>query len=136
MPHHHFPAEPSNPAACPDWWAHGPSLHRFVVDLLAAELAQARPGRPPRAAPWPLDLEFVRDLGADSLELHGMGTALADALDLRAAGGDERLLARPCLEDWLDAAREGLRPDASRVSFRTSGSSGSPKRCTHAVATL
>jgi long-chain acyl-CoA synthetase len=118
------------------WWEHAPSLQRFVTDLLAAELALARPGRPPRAAPWPLELEFVRDLGADSLELHGMGTALADALDLRAAGVDERLLARPCLKDWLDAARAGLSENASRVSFRTSGSTGSPKRCTHALGTL
>jgi len=118
------------------WWTHAPSLHRFVVDLLAGELGLARPGRPPRAAPWPLDLEFVRDLGADSLELHGMGTALADALDLRGADIDERLLAQPCLEDWLDAACACLRADATRVSFRTSGSSGNPKRCIHTLATL
>jgi len=120
----------------PEWWTHAPSLRRFVVDLLAGELGLARPGRPPRAAPWSLDLEFVRDLGADSLELQGMGAALADALDLRAAGVDERLLARPCLDDWIEAAREGLRTDAARVTFHTSGSSGSPKRCTHALATL
>jgi long-chain acyl-CoA synthetase len=118
------------------WWTHTPSLHRFVADLLAGELSLARPGRPPHAAPWPLDLEFVRDLGADSLELHGMGTALADALDLRGADIDERLLAQPRLEDWLDAARARLRADAARVSFRTSGSSGNPKRCTHTLATL
>ncbi|WP_197065244.1 AMP-binding protein [Massilia sp. 9096] len=118
------------------WWTHAPSLHRFVADLLSAELGLARPGRPPRATPWPLDLEFVRDLGADSLELHGMATALVDALDLRVAGVDERLLARPCLEDWLDAARTGLAMDAVRLNFRTSGSSGSPKRCTHSLATM
>jgi long-chain acyl-CoA synthetase len=118
------------------WWEHAPSLQRFVTDVLAAELALARPGRPPRAAPWPLELDFVRDLGADSLELQGMGAALAEALDLRAAGIDERLLARPCLGDWLDAARAGLHARASRVRFRTSGSAGSPKRCTHALDTL
>jgi long-chain acyl-CoA synthetase len=136
MPEALCPSNPAGVAGFPEWWTHAPSLQRFVVDLLAAELATARPGRPPRAAPWPLALEFVRDLGADSLELHGMGTALADALDLRGAGVDERLLARPCLADWLDAARESLGADAARIAFRTSGSSGSPKRCIHPLAAL
>jgi long-chain acyl-CoA synthetase len=119
-----------------NWWTHAASLQRVVGDLLAAELTLARPGRPPRAAPWPPDLEFVRDLGADSLELQGMGAALADALDLRGAGVDERLLERPRLADWIDAARDGLRLDGARIVFRTSGSAGSPKRCAHDLATL
>ena len=96
---------------CPDWWAHAPTLLRYLGDLLAADLAQARPGRTARAAPWPLALDFVRDLGADSLELLGMATRLAEALHLGGEGSslDERLLARPCLADWLGAARRPCR---------------------------
>ena len=118
------------------WWEHDPTLLRVVTDLLAAELALARPGRPPLPAPWARTLDFARDLGADSLELLGMATALAEALHLHGSGLDERLLARPVLDDWVAAARAGLRAGAREVTFRTSGSAGTPKRCTHTLATL
>lgn len=133
----HDPASP-DACRCPDWWADERTLLRYLSDLLAFELAGARPGRAPRPAPWPPALDFVRDLGADSLELLGMATTLAGALHLRdgGAGADAGLLARPRLADWVRAAREGLAAGASRLSFYTSGSTGSPKRCTHALATL
>jgi 4-coumarate--CoA ligase (photoactive yellow protein activation family) len=119
-----------------EWWQSMPAVRRVVSDLLAAELAQARPGRAPPALPWPRGLDFVRDLGADSLELLGMGTALAEALHLDRAEVDARLLARPGLDDWVAAAGAGLRAGGLPLTFRTSGSSGSPKRCTHALASL
>jgi len=127
--------------ATPDWWEDDAAVRRFVSDLLAAELAQARPGRSMAPLPWPRGLDFVRDLGADSIELLGMGTALAEALHLERADGDARLLARPGLDDWVEAAQAGLRVAAADeerapLTFRTSGSSGSPKRCTHALALL
>ena len=133
--------------ASPDgWWTRGDALRRVVTDLLAAELAQMRPGRAPSPLPfpWPSDTGFVRDLGVDSLELMGLGTALAEALHLQRGGIDEQLLARPCVGDWIASARTGLEAglragadvDAPALTFRTSGSSGSPKRCTHALATL
>jgi hypothetical protein len=118
------------------WWTHDDALRRVVADLLAFELAQMRPGRPPPPSPWAPDVEFVRDLGADSLELMGLGTALVETLHLQHAGIDERLLARPCLDDWVAAARAGLEASAPALTFRTSGSTGNPKRCTHALATL
>ena len=127
-------------APTPDWWDDASAVRRVVSDVLAAELAQARPGRPAPALPWPDGLDFVRDLGADSLELLGMGTALAEALRLERVDVDARLLARPVLDEWVAAARAGLAAAAAAgapaLTFRTSGSSGSPKRCTHALALL
>jgi 4-coumarate--CoA ligase (photoactive yellow protein activation family) len=128
-------------AAPPDWWDDESALLRFVSDLLAAELAQARPGRSAAPLPWPRELVFERDLGTDSLELLGMGTALAEALQLARADVDASLLARPRLDDWVKAARDGLRAAAeggiqAALTFRTSGSSGSPKRCTHTLGLL
>ncbi|MGJ7916301.1 AMP-binding enzyme [Massilia sp. LXY-6] len=126
--------------ATPAWWNDQAAVRRFVSDLLAAELAQARPGRMAAPLPWPPECDFVRDLGADSLELLGMGTALAEALHLERADVDARLLATPRLDAWVEAARAGLCAaagvDGAPMSFRTSGSSGSPKRCTHALALL
>jgi 4-coumarate--CoA ligase (photoactive yellow protein activation family) len=78
-----------------------------------------------------------------------MGTALAEALHLARADVDARLLARPRLADWVAAARAGLHAAAegaegaagadsagAALTFRTSGSAGSPKRCTHGLALL
>ena len=124
------------------WWAHGDALRRVVTDLLAHELAALRPGSLPPPLPWPPGLQFGRDLGADSLDLMGLGTALAEALHLQRAAIDAQLLARPCLGDWIASARGGLDGGAEDgspepgLTFRTSGSAGSPKRCTHALATL
>jgi len=126
----HLLSHPNAPA----WWEHAPTLARFVTDLLAAELALARPGRPP--APWNGACHFIDDLGADSLELLGMATALAEAMHLRERSIDDRLLANPRLADWIAAARAGLAEGAAAVTFRTSGSSGTPKRCTHTLAAL
>lgn len=120
----------------PAWWDRTPALARFVTDLLAAELALARPGRAPASAPWPAACHFVDDLGADSLELLGMATALAEALHLDAGGVDDRLLATPRLADWIAATRAGLAAGGEALTFRTSGSAGTPKRCTHPLATL
>ena len=125
------------------WWTYDNALQRVVTDLLAHELAALRPGRPPLAPPWPPGLQFVRDLGADSLELMALGTALAEALHLQRTAVDAQLLARPCLGDWIASARAGLdaataaEPAAApALTFRTSGSAGSPKRCTHPLAML
>lgn len=122
--------------SAPPWWDDGGALRRVVTDLLAAELAQARPGRPPPPAPWPPTCDLVRDLGADSLELLALATALAEALHLGASTADENLLAHPTLDAWIDAARAGLRARGQALTFRTSGSAGTPKRCTHTLATL
>ncbi|MFK3740603.1 AMP-binding enzyme [Massilia sp. TN1-12] len=118
------------------WWEDASALRRFVADLLAAELALARPGRPPLAPPWPDALDLARDVGADSLELMGMSTALAEALHMEKGSADAPLLSAPRLAHWLAAAAASLRADGGRLTFRTSGSSGSPKPCTHALATL
>ena len=121
----------------PRWWQHGPALERVVRDLAAAELSAARPGRslPPPAA-WPAGLDLALDLGADSLDLMGAATALADLLGFARAGMDDALLARTRLSDWVASARASLAIDDSALTFRTSGSSGAPKRCGHRLAGL
>jgi long-chain acyl-CoA synthetase len=121
----------------PRWWQHGPALERVVRDLVGAELAAARPGRslaPP--ASWPADLDLAADLGADSLDLMGAATALADLLGFARAGMDDALLARTRLSDWIATAYASLAIDDTALTFRTSGSSGAPKRCSHRLAGL
>ncbi|MFC5510251.1 AMP-binding protein [Massilia jejuensis] len=119
------------------WWQHGPALEHLVRDLVAAELTAARPGRV-MALPalWSADLDLAADLGADSLDMMGAATSLADLLGFARAGCQDALLARTRLADWIAAARASLAVDDSALTFRTSGSSGAPKRCTHGLAGL
>lgn len=117
------------------WWAHRATLERVLVDLLAGELALMRPGHPRRPLPWPHDLDLAADLGADSLELLGMATAMEQVLAIGCIGED-RVLANPRLDAWLDAVAAGLEACGERMVFRTSGSSGAPSNCPHALAGL
>ncbi|OON63233.1 hypothetical protein B0920_07480 [Massilia sp. KIM] len=117
------------------WWRQHASLTRVVNDLLAAELASMRPGvrRPP--PPWPEELDLARELGADSLELIGLATAMEGLLGLRR-GADAPLLAQTRLGDWLAVARAGLEQESTTLRFRTSGSSGAPKTIVHETTLL
>lgn len=118
------------------WWQEESLLRRLVHDLVAAELALARPGRRLPPQPWPPGLDLAADLGADSLELMGAATALGDLLHFARAGMEDALLARPLLSAWVETAQASLARFDAELTFRTSGSSGMPKRCTHSLAGL
>ncbi|THC46584.1 AMP-binding protein [Massilia sp. Mn16-1_5] len=121
----------------PAWWRIDEILARLVRDLVAAELAAARPGRSlPAAASWARDIDLAADLGADSLDLMGAATSLADLLGFARAGMEDALLAQTRLTDWVATARASLARDDTLLTFRTSGSAGSPKRCAHSLAHL
>ncbi|WP_281914369.1 AMP-binding enzyme [Massilia varians] len=119
----------------PHWWSHRPTLLRVLSDLLAGELALMRPGIARRPPPWPPELDLVADLGADSLELLGLATAMEQVLGIGCIG-EERVLANPRLGAWLEAAASGLEQGGGTIRFRTSGSSGAPKDCSHLLADL
>lgn len=117
------------------WWTHRPSLLRVLSDLLAGELASMRPGIKRRPLPWPPELDLMADLGADSLELLGLATTMEQVLGIGCIG-EERVLAAPRLDAWLEAAASGLEQGPGLMRFRTSGSSGAPKTCTHLLGDL
>lgn len=119
------------------WWSGGDALHRFVCDLVADELGRLRPGSRLPALPWSPSLALDGDgLGADSLELLSLGTAVAEAIHLHESGIEDYLLVRRTIGDWVGIAAAGLgRFDAS-LTFRTSGSTGEPRPCTHTLAAL
>jgi long-chain acyl-CoA synthetase len=118
------------------WWRPRPVLQRFVFDLLGAELSRLRPGAEPKAGPWHETLALDDDLGVDSLERMTLASALAEALHLHQSGIEDYLLARRTLGDWIDIADAGLSRFSREVTFRTSGSSGSPKPCVHPLELL
>ncbi len=118
------------------WWADRGALLRFTADLVAAELAALR--HEPLLLPtgWTGSLSLQHDLGVDSLELMQLAGSLAETLQMQRSGVEDYLLARRTLAGWLDIAAAGLQHWDAELTFRTSGSSGEPKRCPHLLATL
>lgn len=110
----------------------------MLADLLAGEMAQMRPGARPAPMPWPDGFDLRADLGADSLDLMGLAAAMETVLQLRRpANGDVGApLASAGFDAWVAAARAGLNAGGGALTFRTSGSSGAPKPCTHSLASL
>lgn len=75
------------------------------------------------------DLRVDLDLGADSLELMTLATAPAESVHLHESGIEDYLPALRTLGAWVDITATGLARYSERLTFRTSGSSGTPKPC-------
>ena len=119
------------------WWSDRNLLRRFVIDLITSELTRLRPGWAQLRRPgWDDALTIDNDLGADSLELVQLATALSQMLHTYETGIEDYLLMRRTLGDWVDIAAAGLDGYAAKISFVTSGSTGSPKTCSHTLAAL
>ncbi len=127
-------------AARTPWHADPGAVQRFLVDFVSGEMAALRPGGaalPP--PPWPRELRLDESglgLGLDSLERLAVAAALTEALHLHDSGLENLLLMRAEFGDWLDLVPAALARSGSRQTFRSSGSSGTPKRCTHPLAEL
>lgn len=117
------------------WWYADGALQRFLASLVESELVRLRPGT---AAPSvAVDADLAHDLGADSLELMALTASVAEVLQLPQAGLLDGLLGDTRLSAWtgvVSAALEQVRPGA--LTFRTSGSAGTPKPCSHALVSL
>ena len=119
------------------WWSDDRQLRRFVTDLVAGELACLRPGASLPSQPWDTRIGLTgAELACDSLELVGLANALAEALQMRRAGIEDYLLVRRNLADWIELSAASLDRFSAELVFRTSGSSGEPKSCRHALAAL
>lgn len=75
-------------------------------------------------------------VGLDSIELIGLGTAVAEYFHLGEAGNEDNLLRRPTLERWRRVVLDARACCDERITFRTSGSTGDAQPCTHALAAL
>ncbi|WP_375382034.1 4-coumarate--CoA ligase [uncultured Sphingomonas sp.] len=115
------------------------AIVRLVSDLLAAELGRSRGrssamlGRSGWDASTSLD-EAGLDL--DSLERLDASAALNEFFHLHEYGAEDHLLTLPRLGDWCDLVAESLSKGGTHLTFRTSGSTGAAKRCTHPIADL
>ena len=119
------------------WWSNALVMRQFVCDLVAAELAVLRrSGTMLPLRPWLSSTHLHDDLGVDSLELLQLATVLAETLHLHESGIADYLLARQTIGDWAEIAQAGLSEFSASMTFRTSGSTGAAKSCTHCLADL
>ncbi|MCC2974784.1 AMP-binding protein [Massilia sp. IC2-476] len=118
------------------WWTARPALLRFIADLVAGELAALRHEPMLRPGSWSEALSLQHDLGLDSLEFLHVAGVLAGALQMHHSGIEDYLLARRTLKDWVDIAEAALQHHDGDILFATSGSTGHPKRCLHALDQL
>ncbi len=132
------PAGDERRASTAPWHADATALRRFLGDFLLGEIAALRPGGgTPPPPPWKHDLRIDENgLGLDSVERLAVAAALSEALHLRDSGVEDLLRVPPVFGEWLDLLRAALIGSDSRLTFRTSGSSGTPKPCVHALADL
>jgi 4-coumarate--CoA ligase (photoactive yellow protein activation family) len=118
------------------WWRDEAVMHRFICDLIASELSAMRRTAGTAIGAWTPETHLTKDLGVDSLELMGLATALAQALHMHESGIEDYLLVRQTLGDWRTIAQASLEKFSARMTFHTSGSTGQPKSCVHALHAL
>ncbi len=123
------------------------ALRHVLRSLLLHEIdvSRGRRGAPVaealrRPSSWSDDLR-VSDwgegsLGCDSLEVLHLAAAANEMFHLHEAGDEANLLTTDTIGGWLDHVEDAWRAGVPRVTFATSGSTGVPKRCTHALAHL
>lgn len=121
-----------------NWWEGGDALLRFVVDLITAEARHLRP-----ASRLPPTVSIVSDtrldeagLGFDSLERLQIAAALSEALHFHEGGLENHLLEKSTVGEWCEIAVKSLARFSAFQTFRTSGSTGIPKSCSHPLAGL
>ncbi|WP_375428536.1 AMP-binding protein [uncultured Sphingomonas sp.] len=115
------------------------SIVRIVLDLLREEVAASRRNAAATLLPATWSEATRADgegLDLDSLERLTIAAALNEFFHLHEYGAEDHLLASPSVGDWCDVVEQSLRATGTHLTFRTSGSTGTPNRRTHRVADL
>ena len=116
------------------------AIERVVRSLVADELARLRRDRSFHAS----DLDEWRGeerldgtaIGVDSLELVALATRVDEFFALRDTGLEDWMVRDRTIGRWAWVVDQSLRAESRTITFRTSGSTGEPKRCTHTLPCL
>lgn len=80
--------------------------------------------------------QLAAQLGADSLQIFQIATAVAVFFELHKTGVETTLLEDPSLESWVSIVGHARKTYDESLRFSTSGSTGQPKFITHQLAHL
>lgn len=112
---------------------------RVLVHLVSGELARLR-----RTGTLTGPLAEVtentelgeRDLGIDSLELLQLAAAVNEQFHLHETAVEDYLLRHRSVGEWAEVVRTSWAVAHDRITFRTSGTTGAAKSCTHRCSDL
>jgi 4-coumarate--CoA ligase (photoactive yellow protein activation family) len=115
------------------------ALVRIIKSLVADELEKTRKSTALTAEL--LRAEGDTELGEggfelDSLELEDCASRVAEFFRTYEAGIEDYLLVDRTLDAWSRVVAAGLSQGSGKLNFLTSGTTGSPKRCTHTLPAL
>ncbi|QIK38356.1 AMP-binding protein [Caldichromatium japonicum] len=120
--------------ACKPWWTQD-RVRLLLADLIQAELARLQPLTADAVALSASDLDLDA-LGLSSLAFIDLATTVAVQFRLDETGHDSMLMERRRLADWVKTVLASRRTCDETIGFLTSGSTGQPKLCLHALALL
>jgi long-chain acyl-CoA synthetase len=118
------------------------NLLRVIVSLAADEMANLRQREVPpgESLAWSAETlageEGPGSLALDSLGRIDVATRVNQFFHMHEAGIEDYLLTAKTLGEWAAVVAEALRLGAANISFRTSGSTGVAKVCTHPMAEI
>ena len=107
-------------------------IFRVLVSLIHAGLKKSRCSSDdilPTASYTDKTPITVGGLEADSIELLSLAGAVSRMFCLHESGIEDYLLRYKTLGDWVEIVHQGM--SREKIVFSTSGSTGSPKFCTH-----
>ena len=120
------------------WFQYPKLLKKFTNDLVFAELATLRP-----TSTKIINIDISDDvafgdlgLGMDSLELMAVSTSLSRSIHINESHLADNFLDKRLLKHWQSIVLESLKIFSERISFKTSGSTGFKKYCTHDLEIL
>ncbi len=120
------------------WWRHSGVLATLLRDILRSEIRRLRPGSAD-ALLSKLRPEMPLGeggLGLDSLELLVLSSAVSECLHLHRACDWGDMVARNTFGDWCNIAELGLERFSASITFRSSGSTGTPRTYEHSLQSL
>lgn len=120
------------------WFRDSQLLRNFMLDLFNWEMAILKPSFSKKISTNYLsEISFGESgLGLDSLEMLSLSISLSRSIHIHESQLPDNFLSKNSLEDWQRTALESLNIFSERISFKTSGSSGKKKYCTHALTNL
>jgi 4-coumarate--CoA ligase len=115
------------------------SIRRVVTALIADEIGHtARREVPPATVAGWRDTTGIDEegVGVDSLMRLECALRVNEFFHLHEVGSEDYLLVRRTVGDWVEVVEETLKRRFRAITFRTSGTTGVPKKCTHSIVDL